>query len=183
MMSPQFRAIFIVSIYAAIDVVCIVLAFYLVLQFRPQTVPFKVSLQSLFSSDDPFKMLFMVWTLLILFFHYTHGLYQTRREQLESLEIWEVVKSTVISTLVIIVLAFLLRIQDFPRSVMILNAIVITVFCSVWRVLKRLLVNYLVSNGYNNFNTLIIGGGKTGILLANEISRQPALGLKIKGFL
>ena len=125
----------------------------------------------------------MIWTLLILFFHYTHGLYQTRREQLEGLEIWEIVKSNVISTLVIIVLAFLLRIQDFPRSVMILNSVVITSFCSIWRILKKLLVSYLVSNGYNNFNTLIIGAGKTGILLAREISRQPALGLKIKGFL
>ncbi len=180
---PRLQPILIISIYAAIDVVCIVLAFYLVLLFRPQTVPFSVSFQSFFSSADPFKLLFMVWTLLILFFHYTHGLYQTRREQLESLEIWEVVKSIFISTLAIIVLAFLLRIQDFPRSVMILNAVVITVFCSIWRVLKKLLVNYLVSNGYNNFNTLIVGAGKTGILLANEISRQPALGLKIRGFL
>ncbi len=167
----------------AIDVVCIVLTFYLVLLFRPQTVPFSISIQSFFSTANPFKLLFLVWTLLILFFHYTHGLYHTRREQLESLEIWEVVKSTIISTLAVIVLAFLLRIQDFPRSVMLLNAVVITVFCSVWRVLKKLLVNYLVSNGYNNFNALIIGAGKTGILLAEEINRQPALGLKIKGFL
>lgn len=182
-MRPRLQSIFIISLYAAIDVVCIVLAFYLVLLFRPQTVPFSVSIQSFFSAANPFKLLFMVWTLLILFFHYTHGLYQTRREQLESLEIWEVVKSIIISTLAIIVLAFLLRVQDFPRSVMLLNAVVITVFCSIWRVLKKLLVNYLVSNGYNNFNTLIIGAGKIGILLADEINRQPALGLKIKGFL
>ena len=182
-MNTRIQPIIIICIYAAIDVVCIISAFYLVLFFRPQTVPFSVSLQNLFSAADPFKLLFMIWTLLILFFHYTHNLYQTRREQLESLEVWEVVKSTAISTLVIIVLAFLLRIQDFPRSVMILNAVVITGFCSFWRILKRLLVNYLVSNGYNNFNTLIIGAGKTGILLANEIKNQPSLGLNIKGFL
>jgi exopolysaccharide biosynthesis polyprenyl glycosylphosphotransferase len=182
-MKPRLLSIFIISIYATTDVVCIVLAFYLVLLFRPQTVPFSVSIQSIFSAADPFKLLFLVWTLLILFFHYTHGLYHTRREQLESLEIWEVVKSIIISTLATIVLAFLLRIQDFPRSVMILNAVVITVFCSVWRVLKKLLVNYLVCNGYNNFNTLIIGAGKIGMLLADEINSRPALGLKIKGFL
>jgi len=182
-MRPRLQSIFIVSLYAAIDVACIVLAFYLALLFRPQTVPFSVSIQSLFSAADPFKALFLVWTLLILFFHYTHGLYQTRREQLETMEIWEVVKSIVISTLAVIVLAFLLKIQDFPRSVMMLNAVVITVFCSAWRVLKRLLVNYLVSHGHNNFNTLIIGAGKIGIMLAGEINRQPALGLKIKGFL
>ena len=177
------RSIFIISIYAAIDIFFIALAFYLVLLFRPQTVPFSISLQSFFSDADPFKLLFMVWTLLILFFNYTHGLYQTRREQLESLEIWEVVKSIIISTLVIIVIAFLLRIQDFPRSVMLLNAVVITAFCSIWRVIKKLLVNYLVSNGYNNFNALIIGAGKIGILLAGEINKRPALGLKVKGFL
>ena len=182
-MKSRIQAILIISIYAAIDVACIILAFYLVLLLRPQTVAFKVTFLSLFSSADPFKLLFLVWTLLILFFHYTHGLYQTRREQLESLEIWEIVKSIAVSTLVIIVLAFLLRVQDFPRSVMLLNAVVITSFCSLWRVLKRLLVNYLVSNGYNNFNTLIIGAGKTGVMLASEINRQPALGLKIKGFL
>ena len=180
---PQVKPILVISIYAAIDVVCILTAFFLVLLFRPQTVPFSVSFLSFFSSADPFKLLFLVWTLLILFFQYTHGLYQTRREQLESLEIWEVIKSISVSTLAIIVIAFLLKIQDFPRSVMILNAVVITIFCSIWRVLKRLLVNYLVSNGYNNFNTLIIGAGKVGVLLAEEINRQPALGLKIRGFL
>jgi len=183
MKSTRFQPILIISVYAAIDVACILLAFYLVLLFRPQTVPFSVSFQSFFSAADPFKLLFMVWTLLILFFHYTHGLYHTRREQLESLEIWEVIKSIVVSTLTVIVIAFLLRIQDFPRSVMILNAVVITMFCSIWRLLKKLLVNYLVSNGYNNFNTLVIGAGKIGVSLASEINRRPALGLKIKGFL
>jgi len=182
-MRPRLQSVFIICIYAAIDVACIVLAFYLVLLFRPQTMPFKVSFSSLFSAANPFKQLFLIWTLLIVFFHYTHGLYHTRREQLESLEIGEVVKSIVISTLVVIVLAFLMRVHDFPRSVMILNAVVITAFCSIWRVFKKLLVNYLVSNGYNNFNTLIVGAGKTGILLAGEINSRPALGLKIKGFL
>ena len=182
-MRSRLQSIFIICLYAAIDVVCIVLAFYLVLLFRPQTVSFSVSLKSLFSDANPFKLLFMVWTLLILFFHFTHGLYHTRREQSETLEIGEVAKSIFVSTLAIIVLAFLLKVQDFPRSVMILNAVVITVFCSMWRVFKRLLVDYLIRNGYNNFNTLIIGAGKTGIMLADEINRQPALGLKIKGFL
>ena len=182
-MRQRIRSIIIVIAYTAIDVACIILAFYLVLLCRHKTVPFHVTFQSLFSAADPFKQLFIIWTLLILFIHSIQGLYQTRREQLESLEIWEVAKSIFISTLAIIVITFLLKIHDFPRSVMILNAVVITVFCSLWRVIKRVLVNYLVSQGYNNFNALIIGAGKTGISLAKEISRKPALGLQIKGFL
>ncbi len=182
-MASRYKHLIIVLIYAAIDVFFIFLAFYLVLRYRPQTVPFTVTPHSIFSADNPFRLLFMVWTVLILFFHQTHSLYQTRREQLESHEIWEVIKANFLSTLVIIVLAFLLRVQDFPRSVMLLNAVVITAFCSLWRWIKRLAVNYLVSHGYNNFNTVIIGAGKTGALLAGEISRQRALGLNIKGFL
>ena len=182
-MKSRLQSTLIICLYAAIDVACIVLAFYLVLLLRPQTVPFSVSFHSLFSETNPFRSLFIVWTTLILFFHYTHDLYYTRREQLESLEIWEVVKSTAVSTLIVIVLAFLLKIEGFPRSVMILNAVVITGLCSIWRVLKKLLVNYLVAHGYNNFNTLIIGAGKIGLSLAGEIHRKPGLGLKIKGFL
>jgi len=179
----RLKAICIICLYLAIDVVCIVSVFYLVLLVRAHTVHFKITPTRFLSAEDPFRLLFMVWTLLILFFHNTHGLYNTRREQLEGKEIWEVIKSIFFSTLVIVVLAFLLKIQDFPRSVMLLNAVVITVFCSAWRWLKKLLVDYLVSRGYNNFNTLIIGAGKTGVLLADELSRQPALGLKVRGFL
>ncbi|MDE2008760.1 MAG: sugar transferase [Candidatus Omnitrophica bacterium] len=182
-MKSQLQSTLIVLAYSIIDIGFILLSFYLVLLFRSHTVAFSISWQSIFSDADPFRTLFVVWTLFILFFHYTHGLYQTRREQLETLEIWEVVKSTSIATLSIIVIAFLLRIEDFPRSVMVLNAVVISFFCSMWRVLKRLWVNYLVSRGYNNFNTLIIGAGRIGVALAGEIGNRPALGLKVKGFL
>ena len=182
-MRSRSQSIFIVGVYLAIDIACILLAFYLVLLFRPGTVPFDVSPQGFFSSTNPFKILFIVWTPVILFFHKTHGLYQTRRELLEGLEILEVIKSVFVSTLVIIVVAYLFRIQDFPRSVMILNAMVITVFCSIWRVFKKLLVDYLVRQGYNNFKTVIIGAGKVGILLAEEIKKRPSLGIKIAGFL
>ncbi|MBF0510817.1 MAG: sugar transferase [Candidatus Omnitrophica bacterium] len=183
-MKSRLQSIFIVCAYAAIDVALITLAFYWTLCLRVQTVHFSVSLPSFYSEHDPFRQLFMVWTLLIVFSHHAHGLYHTRREKAGGRPEWvEVAKSTIISTLGIIVLAFLLKIQDFPRSVMVLDALVITVFCFSWRLLKNVFVNYLVSKGYNNFNALIIGAGPTGLLLAQEISLQGALGFKIKGFL
>ncbi len=174
--------ILIVCMYVAIDILAICTAFYLVLLFRHGTVSFPVSPQTLFSSANPFKILFILWTPMILFFNQVHGLYQTKREQWESVEVWEVVKSVAFSTLAIIVLAFLLRIQDFPRSVMLLNAVVIAVLCATWRALKKWLVYYLVQNGYNNFNVVIVGAGKVGVLLAEEISKRPGLGINIIGF-
>jgi len=182
-MKISLKRIFIVCVYVFIDIIFIILAFQLVLLLRPQTVIFKVWSKSLFSAADPYRMLFMAWTMLTVFFYYTHGLYQTRREQEESLEVWEVIKSSCISTLVVILLTFLLRVEDFPRSVMILNTVAIIFFSSIWRVIKKIIVGYLVSKGYNNFNTLIIGAGKTGTSLAGAIQQHPSLGLRIKGFL
>ena len=182
-MRTRRQQIAIIITYVLIDSMAIVSAFYLVLLFRPATVPFTVNFFNLISDINPFRLLFIVWTLLILFFHQNHGLYQTRREQLESVEIWEVTKSVFMSTLAMIVLVYLVKIHDFPRSVMILNAVVIAGFCSIWRVFKKLIVYYLVQQGYNNFNVIIIGAGKVGTLLAEEIKKRPELGIKIIGFL
>ncbi len=176
----QFAIIF---AYVIFDIIAILSAFYLVLLFRPATLPFTVNISNLISDANPFRILFLIWTPLILFFHQNHGLYQTRREQLESIEIWEVAKSVFMSTLTVIVLVYLLKVHDFPRSVMLLNAIVIMAFCSIWRVFKKFVVYYLVQHGYNNFNVVIIGAGKVGTLLAEEIKKRPELGIKIIGFL
>jgi exopolysaccharide biosynthesis polyprenyl glycosylphosphotransferase len=54
---------------------------------------------------------------------------------------------------------------------------------SIWRILKRLFVEYLVVHGYNNFNALIIGAGKVGMALLNEIEKRPGVGIKVIGFL
>jgi len=43
--------------------------------------------------------------------------------------------------------------------------------------------HYLVIRGYNNFNALIIGAGKVGGTLANEINKKPGLGIRTIGFL
>ncbi len=182
-MKTRRQFILIITLYALIDVFCIFLSFYIVLLLRPQTVPFAVSLQNFFSSGNPFLLLFLVWTPVTLFFHQIHGLYQTHREQLEGLEILEVIRSVVISTLLIIVLVYVFRIQDFPRSVMFLNAVGIAGLCSIWRALKKQLVTYMAQRGYNNFNTVIIGAGKVGTLLAEEIKKRPGLGINLVGFL
>ena len=104
------------SIYVLIDIICIYAAIYLVLLLRHGTLPFAISWEGFFSSANPFKIVFFLWVPVILFFNQTHGLYQTRREMFESLEIWQVIKSVALSTLIAIVAVYLLKIQDFPRG-------------------------------------------------------------------
>jgi len=171
------------SIYVLIDMACIDAAIYFVMVLRHWSLPFAVTWEGFFSSANPFKVVFFLWVPVILFFNQTHGLYQTRREKLESLEIWQVIKSVALATLVAIVAVYLMKIQDFPRGVLVFSAVTICVLLSLWRILKKMLVNFMVRQGYNNFNAVIIGAGKVGALLADEINRQSALGIKVAGFL
>jgi exopolysaccharide biosynthesis polyprenyl glycosylphosphotransferase len=56
-------------------------------------------------------------------------------------------------------------------------------FISSWRVFQVIFVQFLVAQGYNNFNILIIGAGKVGKSLAEEIQKRPWLGFKVVGYL
>ena len=171
-------------LYVLLDVLAISFSFYLACFFRPQTLPFPVTLESFFlSPQNSYRLIFILWLLIIVLFNEIHNLYQTRREILETIEIWQIIKSVVTATLVFIVLSYLLKVQDFPRSVAILSDGLLIASLSLWRVIKKKIVDYLVVHGYNNFNAIIIGAGKVGKLLEEEIKNHPGLGIKVIGFL
>ncbi len=171
-------------IYIIFDVLSITLAFYLACLLRPQTIPFQVSFQGFFlSPENPYRLIFGLWLLIILFFNQTHNLYQTRRAMLETIEVLEVIKSVIFTTFVFIALTFLLKAHDFPRSVLIIADVLLVIFLSLWRILKKVFVDYIVARGYNNFNAVIIGAGKIGKILESEIKRHPGLGIRVVGFL
>ncbi|MCK5177978.1 MAG: sugar transferase, partial [Candidatus Omnitrophica bacterium] len=120
---------------------------------------------------------------MIIFVNNAHSLYQTKREIFETVEVWEVVKSVFLSSLMMIVAMFVIKLSNFPRSILFLATTFAFFSLSVWRILKRMLVEYLVMQGYNNFNVLIVGAGKIGETLVKEIRKKPALGLNIVGYL
>jgi len=83
----------------------------------------------------------------------------------------------------VLAIVFSMKIVGFPRSVFLLIVFFTTFLFCFWRILKRQFVNFLAANGYNNFNVLIVGGGRVGMMLAQEIRRNPGIGFNIVGFL
>ena len=115
--------------YILLDVLAISLAFYFACLLRPQTIPFPVTLEGFFlSPQNPYRLIFALWLLVIAFFNQTHNLYQTLREILETAAILEIIKSVISATFVFIVLSYLLRVHDFPRSVAVLINVLLIVF-------------------------------------------------------
>jgi len=178
------RVLFIRFVYVLLDVFFIGLAILTACWIRNHTLPFDTTPHKLFfDTRNPFEVVFIFWIATVLFFSNSHGLYQTRREISESVEVWNVLKSVSFSAVTVIVFIYLLKIENFPRSILALGTLFSWMLLSVWRVFKRIFVNFLVSHGYKNFNVLIVGAGKVGIALAEEIKKHPPYGLRIIGFL
>ncbi len=89
--------------YLVIDVCVLLIALYCAFLWRQGTLPAPLNTHPLvFDASNPFRLTIIIWLSTILFMNQTFGLYQTKREMLESLEITAVLKAILISTFVMI---------------------------------------------------------------------------------
>ena len=183
-MVNRFRRFSIRCLYCLIDIFAVCAAIYVTCWICQHKLPFAPNFGVLFLGHrNPFQVVFALWLLAILFFNSLHGLYHTHRGRLETHEIFDVLKSVTLASLVTVIAIYIFKIEGFPRSVIIFGAVINFVFLSLWRIFKRPFVEYLVARGYNNFNVLIVGAGKVGQALAEEIRKRPRMGLRIAGYL
>ncbi len=170
--------------YISIDVFFIGLALYMASWFNEGKMHFDLTVPNLFLSEvNPFRTVFLSWIFVLILILNSNGLYQTRRDVLEGIELWLVVKSVVWSSISMVVFIYITKMEGFPRSIFVTATFFNIIVLFAWRYFKRRFVESLVASGYNNDNVLIVGAGKVGLLLQEEISRRPGLGLRVVGFL
>lgn len=174
--------IFIRLVYVTIDVACIFLSILLAAWLRQSTLPMSMK-ELFFDAAHPFHLVFVSWFVTVLFFNSIYHLYQTRREIMEGHELGLVCRSVFFAAVTVLAFVYSMKITGFPRSVFLLITFFTTVFFCGWRVLKHWFVQFLAAKGYNNFNVLIVGAGKVGLMLAEELKRHPGMGFKVVGFL
>ncbi len=167
-----------------IDVLFMALAVFLACKFRASTLPFSITFENIFfDPENSVRSLLLMWIPITIFINQSNALYETKREKLESIEVFQVFRAVVVSSLSMIVLIYLVKIEGFPRSILLISAVLIAIFFSVWRIIKRSFIEYLVAQGFNNFRALIIGAGKVGLMLEQELNKQSGLGIKVLGYL
>ncbi|MBF0485462.1 MAG: sugar transferase [Candidatus Omnitrophica bacterium] len=169
-------------VYVALDVISIFLSIFLACWLRKAAFPVNLH-QLFFDTANPFHLVFVLWLVIVLFFNGLHRLYQTRREVVESHELWLVLRSVFFAAVTALAFVYSMKIVGFPRSAFLLIVSFTAVLFCLWRIGKRFFVEFLAANGYNNFNVVIIGAGKVGLMLAEELRRHPGFGLKVVGFL
>lgn len=165
-------------IYLFIDIAVISFSFYAV---RFILVPNDM----VFSAADPkaFSLLFTFWTCVLIFMLNLYRLYYTERSLTIPEETTRVFKAVGYSAVLFALVVFAAKADFFPRRAFALSVFTLFVNLSLWRAVKRMIVRYMVVHGYNNFNVLIVGAGKSGREVAEAIKANPYLGLRIAGFL
>ncbi len=177
-------------LYILIDAILIAFAAYLpyILKYNSLrlchllTLPFiwqKLTLPSF----PLHSFVFLFWGIVTVLILNNYNLYATDREMSIPQEIKLVFKSVFFSSIPTASAVFFFKIAVFSRLIFGQTAVLMFVSLFFWRLIKRLIVRYLISRGYNNRNVLIIGAGKIGKILAKEINKTSYLGLKIAGFL
>lgn len=133
--------------------------------------------------QKPYLLIFVFWGVFSILSLKSKNLYATDRTLTIPKELALVLIALLYPALVMAALIFFFKFKFFSRAIFGFSFFSLAISLSGWRICKRVILRHLISKGYNNFNVLIVGAGKVGLLLKKIINNQPFLGLNIVGFI
>lgn len=163
--------------YLVVDIFLIGISFYLPCKYNPILIP-----QNLLEFRPYFPVL-AIWALALMFLLNNHRLYSTDRSLSIPKEWWLVIKCILFSAILAVLSIFVLKVNIFSRLVFVEATSLLIFSLCLWRTVKRILVRSFIRKGYSSLNILIVGAGRAGLALAEEIQNNPYQGLRIIGFL
>lgn len=179
-------------IYVLIDAILIFASFYIayIIRFSNFTSMHLLnpstwgSFEVIEKSDFlEYSTVFLFWMLFIIISLHIIGLHRTDRELNIPTETYRTLKAIFIASIPVAAAIFFLQFKFFSRGIFLGSLLAVSFSLTFWRVIKRLIVRHLITKGYNSQNLLIVGAGRIGIALTEEIGRHPYLGFRIIGFL
>lgn len=135
---------------------------------------------------NPFIYYIKIIPLLIptwLVANSVYGLYHRIKKANYIFTMQAVLKSTILSGLITMSIAFWLREFSIGRSTIFIFLILAFIFLLITRTLYIELNNLITKRGYGLINTLIVGAGETGIRSLQKISEHPEFGYNVVGFI
>jgi exopolysaccharide biosynthesis polyprenyl glycosylphosphotransferase len=126
---------------------------------------------------------FALWGMFIVMAFKSKRLYSTDRSLSIPKELLRVVTYIFYTSIIVGSIVFFAKYKFFSRFVFFASFLLLCTLLGGWRIIKRLILRKLITGGFHNINTLIIGVNKVGKIVLEEIKNQPYRGLKIIGFL
>jgi len=121
-----------------------------------------------------------IWIVVFRF----NGLYQTKRGQSLIDELFSIISSVILSTIILLGIVFFYRkpSYDISRSMIIIFFILDIISVSIVRMSLRSSLRYLRRRGFNLKRVFIVGAGELGVTFLKTLSRHTDLGFRVVGF-
>jgi exopolysaccharide biosynthesis polyprenyl glycosylphosphotransferase len=170
------------SFYIFVDLILIFIGFYLSYFFRYNSLGDILAGASLPNLME-YSFIFVLWAFFLVFSLKIKNLYYTDRSLTIPREIGRVCISVLYTSILIGAVVFFSQYKFFSRQIFLESIVLLCVFLSGWRTIKRSILRKMISRGFHNTNVTIIGAGRMGTLVLQEIRKMPWWGFKIVGFL
>lgn len=180
-MIKSFHKVYPIYIFA--DLIFIGISFYLPYLFTYNSLNNISSGLYNPSNFKEYSFIFAIWAIFILLFFKRRNLFSTDRSLTIRQESLRVLISILYSSVLIGAIIFFAQYKFFSRRVFIENCLMLFMFLSLWRIIKRLILRRLISKGFHNINVLIIGSNLAAQTFLAEVRKRPWLGFKVVGFL
>jgi exopolysaccharide biosynthesis polyprenyl glycosylphosphotransferase len=164
-------------LYFIVDFLLISLAFIIPCLAHPSLFPCEPTGQRIYLS------VFVFWGICLVFILNNLHLYNTLRYLGILEESFIAIKGVFYSSIIAALFVYLFSLTVFSRILFIESVFLLSVFIVLWRVFKRICVRKLISNGFANYNVLLVGIGKETEVILQEINDNLFYGLHVKGIL
>jgi exopolysaccharide biosynthesis polyprenyl glycosylphosphotransferase len=125
----------------------------------------------------------LLYAVLILLFCQGQDLYRTPRKRSVANETFEVTKAITLATLLMAAFIYMTGVNIVGAKTVLIGFAANVLTLSAWRYAKRRVVIHRVEQGIGARNALIIGAGRVGQALAQQIQDDKLLGYRFRGFL
>lgn len=132
---------------------------------------------------QPYLQLLLPIIVLRLICFYIYGLYDKPKYKTSYDIVLNVFKATTASTLIIIVVAFLLRVFAYPRTVIFFSWLITIPLIIFWRLLLKRLINWTLGKDYFTSFALVVGTDRGAQRLATRLVREAHIHRKLVGFI
>lgn len=164
-----------------VDFLTINLAYgvYYLLRIRSGLIPYSVEPDAIL----PMVFIYFYWLILFALF----GLYRSWYEQSRIDEVVTIVKTVTIGVLLLFFLIFIddvaTHTQENVRLVIFYYWFIVSVFVVLGRIIVRTVQRYFLLTGIGTRNTLVVGWGEKAFQLCDMVTKHPALGYSMVGFI
>lgn len=130
-----------------------------------------------------YALIYCLWMILIVLSFRHKALYVTDRSVHIPQEVFTTAGQVIFVSIVIGAIIFFAQYKFFSRKIFVCTSLALLIFLPGWRVVKRLILRQLIAKGFHNINVLIVGAGRIGTGVLEEIKRKPWMGFRVVGFL